>query len=223
MSVGTLIHWTFNGNDPEHVRRAYNKIVTPSGHVVIKGGFRTVLKKGTSVSGETQFRQSYTFEIEDKESMNGAHLGIYAYLGHGEPPKFLDQITNTALFRKLCMVSIDKQSLSRIMESGSRSGAKFWKYSYDIVISFGGAEMTAQICWTEKGVKKYGPAQIVFEGLDEIDVEDEVEDPSTFPARDTFKQLPPVPPIGNFDPTIPARGIFQPKRPFSFLRRSTNA
>lgn len=49
MSVGTLIHWTFNQNDAEHLRRLDNKIITPSGHVVIKGGFRTVLKRVSTV------------------------------------------------------------------------------------------------------------------------------------------------------------------------------
>ncbi|KLO05433.1 hypothetical protein SCHPADRAFT_911041 [Schizopora paradoxa] len=220
LSVGTLIHWTFNQNDAEHLRRLDNKIITPSGHVVIKGGFRTVLKRGTSVSGETQFRQSYTFEIEDKEDMDGAKLGIFAYLGLGDPPKFLDQIASKELFRRLCIVSIDRDNLHRIMESGTRSGAKFWKYSYDIVISFGGAEMTVQICWTEKGVKRYGPAQIVFEELEEFDLGEEPEDPSTIPARDNFKQLPPVPQAGAFDPTIPARDTFEPRRPFSFFRRA---
>lgn len=52
MSVGTLIHWSFDQRDPEHLRRLDNKIITPSGHVVIKGGFRTVLKR-VRISSET--------------------------------------------------------------------------------------------------------------------------------------------------------------------------
>lgn len=69
-------------------------------------------------------------------------------------------------------------------------------------------------------ISSSGPAQIVFEELEEFDLGEEPEDPSTVPARDTFKQLPPVPQAGGFDPTIPARDTFEPRRPFSFFRRA---
>jgi hypothetical protein len=69
-----------------------------------------------------------------------------------------------------------------------------------------------------------GPAQIVFEELDEFDIEDELEEQNkNIPARDTFKH-PSAPTTDHFDMNIPARDVFVPpetrKKSFKLFGRN---
>jgi len=44
-----------------------------------------------------------------------------------------------------------------------RKEDRYFRCDCEVVLSFGGPELTAQICWEDKGTEKFGPATIIYE------------------------------------------------------------
>jgi len=190
ISYGTKYHWKYDPSDNEHKKRSKSVWTRPSGEKLIKGGFRTVLKRGTSVSKETEFRSGYGGQVTKVEDIDDVKLDVRAFYGSGTPPEWMDLIEKKHI-RSLCTVSVDKSIIKNIAQkSTNKSGSAYWWYNYDLIINFGGTEMTAQILWNEgtssHRIERRSTAQIVY---DEPVLED--DEPEEY-SEDWFSKMPPA-------------------------------
>ncbi len=102
------------------------------------------------------------------EDIDDVRLDVRAYYGPGSPPEWMDLIEKSKCniiclcrllatdcdlpehIRSLCTVSVDKSIVKNIAQKATnKSGSAYWWYNYDLIINFGGTEMTAQILWNE--------------------------------------------------------------------------
>jgi len=196
-SYGTRYSFFYDPESRENLKRKKDVWSRPSGQKMISGGFKTVLTKGTAMDSARDFRQHYGSEIASLSELRAQTLEIFAYSGPNKPPDWEDLIPDKSLLKSLCIVTADLTSLrSSLRPEHTSTGRQFWAYSYDIVISFGGTELLAQIAWKENGVERLSPAQVLYEddggGAEEpmtavaVEEEDTMKPPDLTPAIDRF-------------------------------------
>ncbi|KAK7040877.1 hypothetical protein VNI00_009473 [Paramarasmius palmivorus] len=159
-TYGILCHINFNNKDDEHMRRRNEVVMSDVGKQEFTDGFDIILKKGTAVSEETEFRRSYYVEKLDKDDpdLNRIDEDILCYEGSTAEPRWFNQ---TGSFRKICKIVAD---VSRIKKKYSRKyeSNNVYKIEYQIILFFGGPELKAQLCWVEQGAEKRSPAQVIY-------------------------------------------------------------
>ncbi|KAI5116123.1 hypothetical protein M0805_004503 [Coniferiporia weirii] len=160
----------YDPNNPEHVRRKASTYVLPSGKRMVSGAFSVILRKGTLVSEETEFRDGFFKEQTALDELESMSVVLLAFRGCGEPPEWI----NEAPIASLCIVQADTSSLKGLLKPLTGvNGQIYWYQRYSLILQFGGTELKAQIAWKENGVEKRGPAHVVYDegfGEDEEDV-----------------------------------------------------
>ncbi|KAI5115029.1 hypothetical protein M0805_009482, partial [Coniferiporia weirii] len=151
VTYGMRTRPVYDPNNPEHVRRKANIHVLPSGKQMVSGTFSVVLRKGTAVSKETEFRQSFFVEKTDFDALGSMSINLLVFQGSGEPPVWKDEAPLTTL----CTVTAETYNLKKLSKPLTGiNGQTYWTQIYDLILHFGDTELKAQIAWIENGVEK---------------------------------------------------------------------
>ncbi|KIL56473.1 hypothetical protein M378DRAFT_469085 [Amanita muscaria Koide BX008] len=165
-SYGIKTNLLFDFTDPEHARRRNTKIMRPNGRYYIPDGFSTILKNGTTVNEETEFRKSYNMQLTPEEFTRWAEDStlLKCYRGEAEsPPEWIDIEPNS--FHDTCVIKADmtnvKNSMSLTYNSFTRKG--YYNFVHDVVMLFGLTELKAYVTWKENGIEKRSEAVVVYD------------------------------------------------------------
>ncbi|KIL60579.1 hypothetical protein M378DRAFT_83567 [Amanita muscaria Koide BX008] len=142
----------FNTMNPEHARRKNTKFMGADGKYKISGAFDTILKKGTTVSEETRFRESYHKLLTPEEFSHWTEstTSLQCYRGQAEsPPKWIDLEPNS--FHDTCVIKADVTNIKKNMSlrCDPRTGKSYYQFDHHIEILFGLTELKVYITWKE--------------------------------------------------------------------------
>jgi len=160
-TYGVLVSRAYEPNNPLHAQMAYNTFITPSGRKMLRGGFGTILARGTTVREDKEYRRELSQEITSTGTVEASCV-VYQYQGTEDSPKWFDLVHDKDMFSILCKIEATIPKLPR----GYRVGDSF---NFFIAMKFGGTEMRAQICWLDNNEEKRGNATIIYNGDDEDD------------------------------------------------------
>ncbi|KAI0708747.1 hypothetical protein C8T65DRAFT_740129 [Cerioporus squamosus] len=161
-TYGTNVSIDFDPSDPEHRAQEGNMHLGPVG-LMLDNGFSAILKKGTRIRDNEEFRQTYCLVRSPLREMNQTSSDIIAYTGaKSEPPSFME--TSSGDFKRLCVVRADISKVADVFVLGMFGPLPAKRIS---VVLRCGVELQAQISWLEDGEEKRGPAQLVYDELDD--------------------------------------------------------
>ncbi|KAF8629982.1 hypothetical protein AX15_003171 [Amanita polypyramis BW_CC] len=155
----------FDQSDPDHLSRSNKAIFRPSGRIVLPDYFDVILKKGTRVSEDKEFRRSY--HVESAIPIRSRTEEIMCYRGRRDEPKWLD--VEQYNYSPVCSIVADTSSIpDSETTQHSAAGIRYYRKEFEIILLFGMTELKAQIAWTENGVEKRSPATIVYDSIVEV-------------------------------------------------------
>ncbi|TFK64289.1 hypothetical protein BDN72DRAFT_881586 [Pluteus cervinus] len=143
----------YDATSPEHTRRAGTAGPRPSGRVVLPHLFRPILKKGTRVTEDKEFREEFYQEAIDLTGFKSVSTDILCYRGQSSEPKWLD--SEPSMFTKLCTVVADTaQGAKSLNPQRNSTGRSYYAQTFFIIFLFGLTELKAQLGWVENGVER---------------------------------------------------------------------
>ncbi|KAM6497429.1 hypothetical protein JOM56_007902 [Amanita muscaria] len=165
-SYGVKISALSDFTDPEHARRRNTKVMQPDGRYYIPGGFSTILKNGTTVNEETEFRKSYSVLLTPAEFTRWAKDSTFlkCYRGEAEsPPEWIDLEPDS--FHDTCVIKADMTNVKNSMSLNYNSFTKkgYYNFVHDVVMLFGLTELKAYVTWKENGIEKRSEAVVVYD------------------------------------------------------------
>ncbi|RDB20568.1 Heat shock protein 12A [Hypsizygus marmoreus] len=174
-AYGIGISHHYDETNVEHKKRSSRRYEDASGYELISRGFSIILPKDSQVSETTEFRSPYNYTMKSIESFrNELEIDILCYRGLSEKPEWTD--VDTDMYSTLCTVKADvaqfKTTLRPQLGKGSRI---YFKLNFEVILSFGLTELTAQLSWKENGEEKRCSAEIVYD-YDIIESGFDVED-----------------------------------------------
>ncbi|KIL60592.1 hypothetical protein M378DRAFT_83572 [Amanita muscaria Koide BX008] len=151
-SYGLMINTIFDPTNPEHAHRRNTRFMDADGKYKIPGGFDTILKKGTTVNEETEFRQSYTVHLTPKEFTRWTEdcTFLKCYQGEAEsPPEWIDLEPNS--FHDTCVIKADVTNVKENMNSKYEppTQKRYYRFGHDVKMLFGLTELKAYVTWKE--------------------------------------------------------------------------
>ncbi|KAJ7024779.1 hypothetical protein C8F04DRAFT_1301567 [Mycena alexandri] len=144
----------------QHVARAWTASTDVDGVLRVPLKFSVILNKDTRVSATKEFRHSYWLKAHDAATLRAVSLGIRHYQGEDKDPRWMD--IESENFPVLCTINADISEMSKTLKPQHGQSGIYYSLKFDVVLSFGLTELKAQIAWTENGVEKRGPAQLVY-------------------------------------------------------------
>ncbi|KAJ3523685.1 hypothetical protein NMY22_g11333 [Coprinellus aureogranulatus] len=160
-TYGIPVVRTYDAANPDHVRRGrYVRVSEVTGKPMIDDFFNVILPVGTSVDQTKEFRQSYFSEVKTLEELVRNRVKITSYTGTKKHGIFIPDEPHK--FRTLCTVEAD---ISRVRPTLRRDsvGGMYYEVTFDVVLLFGLTELKAQVEYVENGVRKRGPASVVYD------------------------------------------------------------
>ncbi|KAI0704720.1 hypothetical protein C8Q76DRAFT_181174 [Earliella scabrosa] len=164
VTYGADILVDFDDTNAEHRARRHAKVVRPSGRVMLRNGFSTILKQGTRMREKEEVSEPYQQEARETRTLNSVSTEVLCYRGKGESPRWTD--LDAELFTPLCTIYADTSQVARQPMTGPNG--VYYVQNFNIVLLCGMTELQAQLSWTENGVEKRGPARIVYD--DDLEV-----------------------------------------------------
>ncbi|KAF8840351.1 hypothetical protein BDN67DRAFT_903748 [Paxillus ammoniavirescens] len=150
----------YDPNLAEHWERKKTQFIDPAGHMMLPKGFSSILIKGTQVSEEQEFRQSFVADRVSRSEFTSVETPILAYRGSHLRPIWVDK--EAAYFTDMCTVIADTSKLIYSMSPRqSLNGGIYYRLDIDVILLFGLTELKAQISW-KHGVSSRSPASIVY-------------------------------------------------------------
>ncbi|KIK93923.1 hypothetical protein PAXRUDRAFT_785589 [Paxillus rubicundulus Ve08.2h10] len=136
----------YDPNLAEHRERGRAQFVGPSGHVMLPKGFSSILVKGTQVSEEEEFRQSFVADQFSRSELTSVETPILAYRGSHLQPIWVDK--EAAFFTEMGTVVADTSELIHSMSPlQSLNGGTYYRLDINVILLFGLTELKAQISW----------------------------------------------------------------------------
>lgn len=153
----------YDPSSAEHTKRATLVGPRPSGKIVLPHLFSPILRKGTRVTEDKEFREEFHQEAMDPGSFKAISTEILCYRGYMNNPKWLDSEPN--MFTRLCTIVADTNHAAKGMtpQRSAVPGRNYYAQTFYIILKFGLTELKAQLGWFENGVEKRGPAMIIYD------------------------------------------------------------
>ncbi|EJF61940.1 hypothetical protein DICSQDRAFT_161253 [Dichomitus squalens LYAD-421 SS1] len=164
MTYGTGVAVDYDPNDPEHHRRRDSLFIRPSGRVMIRNGFSTILKKGTRMRESEEISQPYNIEARNVRTLDSIVSDVLCYRGRSAQPKWVD--VEPEFYTPLCTVYADTSRVKKVAHNGPEG--LYYLQEFKVVLLCGLTELQAQISWVDGGVERRGPAKIVYD--DDLEV-----------------------------------------------------
>ncbi|KAF9465189.1 hypothetical protein BDZ94DRAFT_1307339 [Collybia nuda] len=156
-TYGVVQQIPYNLNDPEHVERLPFAFIDASGETCLPNSFSVLLPKDIQVAENKTFFKTFYHDEKNMEAFKDTiRSDIICYRGESENPKWNDEEIDMFTVHGTIIVETSKiKHLIQRMEG--IHGQVFYRMKYDIIISFGLTEMSAQFSWSEsRQKKKYG-------------------------------------------------------------------
>ncbi|KAF9449856.1 hypothetical protein P691DRAFT_758690 [Macrolepiota fuliginosa MF-IS2] len=154
--------WCTMRKELQHIRRMSQSVRTLGGNRVIPGAFSDILLKNTEVTEIQEFWKSYRERATSRGGLSRQNqTPITCYRGNIACPQFFDQ--DPGNFHSVFSVHADLSGLVDNSEERTGPVGAYYEVQYDIIILFGLTESKAQYAWTEEGVERRGPAEVVFD------------------------------------------------------------
>ncbi|KAG8682041.1 hypothetical protein FRC08_015223, partial [Ceratobasidium sp. 394] len=154
--VVPLVH-----NSKEHNGRII--VSRPSGPYVA-GAWSQIVAKGVTLDCDSVSRRPYRREYwTPNPELSHVNQDIYSY-AFGGAPKWTRNKTGgfNSGFRKVCSITADISGLRGALRSEvGAGGVGYWSLTFAVCIRFGRTELEAFLEWSEHGIVRTGPAQIV--------------------------------------------------------------
>ncbi|TBU25276.1 hypothetical protein BD311DRAFT_853631 [Dichomitus squalens] len=172
MTYGTGVAVDYDLNDPEHYSRRGDIFVRPSGRIMLRNGFSSILKRGTRLRESEEISQPYNIEARNPKTLDSIVSDVLCYRGRSAQPKWVDvEPGNTGcalpeFYTPLCTVYADTSRVKKVAQNGPNG--LYYQQEFKIVLLCGLTELQAQISWVEGGVERRGPAKIVYD--DDLEV-----------------------------------------------------
>ncbi|KAI0315433.1 hypothetical protein OF83DRAFT_1173830, partial [Amylostereum chailletii] len=148
----------YNERNWSHKRRETEAYVHLSGELYIPHVFCPIILKGTQVSETRQFEESFRASSKKKKESRWAEYEILCYRGD-DVPEFVDEPGRP--FATLCKVSADVSGAPTVIRKGPFG--PYHERQHSIVMSLGLTELKAHVTWSAQGIKKQGPASVVYD------------------------------------------------------------
>ncbi|KAJ3840341.1 hypothetical protein F5878DRAFT_73983 [Lentinula raphanica] len=162
-TFGTECSTTYNPLDIEHIRRQSTVNTSLSGRRRVPNVFSIILSKGTLVNEETEFKESYVLESNNRASYQYMPTEILVYRGNATRPEWTD--VESRMFSVWGIVDADVSDAVEV--GGFHNGRTYYTASFEVVILFGGPEIKAQISWKKNGKEIRSPATIICEQINQ--------------------------------------------------------
>jgi len=150
----------YDAADAEHRFRQAQLVTQPSGIQYIPEAFYVILKKGTQVAEDKEFKRTFRLESFHHAMLDKIQADILCYEGDGITGDYGWLYNDPDLFSSLCHIEGDISHVPKTVVKGPQG---FYHYQdFDIVLLFGLTEFQAQLSWLENGVEKRSPARILY-------------------------------------------------------------
>ncbi|KAK2464383.1 hypothetical protein APHAL10511_003530 [Amanita phalloides] len=165
-TYGIECNTQFDANKPDHVERHHTCFERLDGRLVMPDYFSPILIKDTHVSEEKEFRKPYMelYTKSEFHELTTSSIPIKCYRNRrGDAPAWID--LEPDLFPDVCMVTADFSQIKKLIRSRTtlKTGIRYYRLNFDIILLFGLTELKAQIAWIKDGQEKRGPASIVYD------------------------------------------------------------
>ncbi|GJE90679.1 HSP70 family protein [Phanerochaete sordida] len=160
-TYGSTCWFPYDASDPEHVLRHSTKRLKPSGRYSIPDGFSVILEKGIRVGENEELRRHFSLEATEPRTLDHISSEVSCYRGARKSPRWTD--IEPECFTTLCTIHADTSRVAR--QKKQSSNGHYYIQEFDVVLSCGLTEMTAQIAWFENGQEKRGEAKIVYDDV----------------------------------------------------------
>jgi len=169
---GTNMTTPFDANNTLHRGRESTKFTDPDGVVRVGPTFNVWCEKNEIVRGSEsrsfEYCRMYVQDTFDNSQLRDFEMQVYACDDSEKPYWLYDnsgQKTVDSIFpgiRPVCKITGDLTGLRNSMRvlTGT-TGKKYYRIDYTVDVFFGQTALCAEIVWTENGVTRKGPLQLI--------------------------------------------------------------
>ncbi|KAG2129869.1 uncharacterized protein EDB93DRAFT_1095170 [Suillus bovinus] len=146
-TYGTECSVPFNPFDMEHRARQKQVFRSASGILALPRAFSSILTKGTRVSEQQEFSETFAIRRYNQAACNQIDVGIMSYKGLLPKPDWMDTERNTSKIAE------------KLTPKRSAEGSTYYAMEIKVILLFGLTELKAGISW-EDGVSHQFPGSI---------------------------------------------------------------
>ncbi|KZT05487.1 uncharacterized protein LAESUDRAFT_727131 [Laetiporus sulphureus 93-53] len=128
---------------PAHTKRQDKVGLGASGIPLVPDAFSTILPKGTLVSKEEEFEES--FVQNTFSTLNEISSDVTRYKGSERNPQWMDE--EPEMFDTLCTIRADISHIPKVQKRGMRGD--YYEQDLKVILLFGLTEFKAQLSWME--------------------------------------------------------------------------
>ncbi|PBK65402.1 hypothetical protein ARMSODRAFT_1022211 [Armillaria solidipes] len=161
-SFGVRASYLFDLKDPQHQKHKEKVYTDDEGDLMLGDQYMEILGKNFRLSEGTKFSAKLNLACESLSRLTSLSIDILSYRGALERPCWMD--VEESKYEVLCHVTANTHAAAKLLKLRRRpDGKTYFQLECEIILLFRDTEMQAQICWTENGVEKRGPARVVYE------------------------------------------------------------
>ncbi|KAG1804031.1 uncharacterized protein BJ212DRAFT_1571075 [Suillus subaureus] len=160
-TYGTECSVPFNPFDIEHRARQKDVFRSTSGIPALPRAFSSILTKGTRVSEQQEFSETFVIRRYNQAVCNRVEVDIMAYRGLLPTPEWMD--IERSSFSVVCTVRADTSKIAeKLAPKRSIEGSTYYAMEIKVILLPGSTELKAAISWEEGGEEIRIPAEVVF-------------------------------------------------------------
>ncbi|KAI9573815.1 hypothetical protein HD554DRAFT_2012318 [Boletus coccyginus] len=146
-TFGTNFADSVNEENPEHLSRRETWYTSAAGHLIVPKAFRGILRKGVQANELKEFRCPFSLFGTTQSEFGVSKLSILCYRGTLLDPRWIDHSFST-----LCHVCFDVREAAKTLTPRRKMSGQagfYYGLDFDVIISFGSTEFSAQVAWKE--------------------------------------------------------------------------
>ncbi|KAF7310179.1 hypothetical protein MIND_00391500 [Mycena indigotica] len=149
---GIMMYTSYDEYDVEHCRRSETRFVNDAGRLSIGGQFRVILARGTSVRETQEFRGAFSRLATEVSHLTSIEVDLLRYQGKNSKPRWRD--VEPEKYQTMCGIHAHTHQAAQSLRPQFGPRGMYYRFSFEVVFSFGTTELKAQIAWKEDGVEK---------------------------------------------------------------------
>ncbi|KAG9309464.1 hypothetical protein JVU11DRAFT_10433 [Chiua virens] len=162
-TYGTSCSARADDENAEHLARSGTWYVSEAGYFVVPNAFQAILRKGVQANEQKEFRCPFFFTGHHSRSFGIMTASILCYRGTLSDPHWTD--SDGESFSTLSTVRFDLREAAKTLTPKKKVAGQGTYYSldFDVIISFGSTEFSAQVAWKVNGVETRSPATMIYD------------------------------------------------------------
>ncbi|TFK64303.1 hypothetical protein BDN72DRAFT_846729 [Pluteus cervinus] len=158
---GTVVNTLYLPYKSSHFQRRDKRCIDLSGKIRLPHAFDVILPKDTRVTEEQEFQEKYNCQARTIDSLENIQTRVLRYRGMRDTIEWISEDIDN--FEVMCRIEADTSIATQGLLPRRRSdGQTYYALDFKIALLFGLTEFKAQICWTENGEEKRGPARVIY-------------------------------------------------------------